>query len=28
LIDRLVEFFEEGLKPGPPATRYGREQQN
>ena len=28
LIDRLVEFFEEGLKPEPPATRYGREQQN
>ncbi len=28
LIDRLVEFFEEGLKPEPPAPRYTREQQN
>ena len=28
LIDRLVEFFEEGLKPEPPAPRYSREQQN
>ena len=28
LIDRLVEFFEEGLKPESPAPRYSREQQN
>jgi hypothetical protein len=28
LIDRLVEFFEQGQKPERPEQRLGREQQN
>jgi hypothetical protein len=28
LIDRLVQFFEEGLKTQHPEPRLGREQQN
>jgi hypothetical protein len=28
LVDRLVEFFEHGLKPESPEPRLGREQHN
>ena len=28
LVDRLMEFFEQGLKPQSPEPRLGREQHN